>query len=193
MMIEPSVERVALSNLAYRVTTWREGKGFYTPTSISVHQSAKPLSHADAMLGKLALVHSELAEAWDAARRHDLDGPDGVVKEIADTAIRLLDIAGACEVDLEVWLTRLDEVDDPGPQPGSTLSEYLLTLHSWVAECSEAVRHEKPEHFALGLARLYAGLVEVADAFGRTLQTEIDKKMAVNEKRPVRHGKKTLL
>ena len=193
MLSEPTVERVALSNLAYRITQWREGKGFYTPSSISVHQGAKPLSHADAMLGKLALVHSELDEAYQAYCQHDLDGPDGVVKELADTAIRVLDIAGACSLDLEEWLMKLGEVEDPGVPPGARLPEFLLYLHGLVTECAEATRRENVEYFALGLARLYGGLMEATDLFGRGLQAEIDKKMAVNEQRPVRHGKKTLL
>lgn len=183
---------VGLSDLACQITVWRESKGFLTPPSISVEESWT-LSHADAMLGKLALVHSELDEAYQAYCQHDLDGPDGVVKELADTAIRVLDIAGACSLDLEEWLMKLGEVEDPGVPPGARLPEFLLYLHGLVTECAEATRRENVEYFALGLARLYGGLMEATDLFGRGLQAEIDKKMAVNEQRPVRHGKKTLL
>jgi len=110
---------MTFSEAAKTISKWRQGKGFYTPSDISICPHL--LTQADAMLGKLFLVASELAEAGEAVR-------DGNMKhfteEIADTFIRPLDICGTCGIDIE---------------------------------------------------------------------KAINDKMAINEKRPVRHGRKTML
>ena len=73
------------------ITTWRKGKGFFTPDSIVG-------ANADNMLGKLMLVVSEVAEAAEAVRLYDLDN---FKEELADATIRIFDICGAMSIDLE--------------------------------------------------------------------------------------------
>jgi len=73
------------------ITRWRERKGFRTPQSLAPGER-------ELMLGKLMLVVSELAEAAEAVRDGDRAN---FAEELADTAIRLFDICGACEIDLE--------------------------------------------------------------------------------------------
>lgn len=62
----------------------------------------------DAVLAKLALIHSEVSEALEAAREgrfilyHDDNGkPEGMVTELADTVIRIMDTCEAMGLDLE--------------------------------------------------------------------------------------------
>lgn len=71
------------------VKEWREGKGFRTPSSIE---------EDELMLGKLMLVVTEISEAAEAVRHHDMDN---FREEIADTFIRLFDICGTMDLDIE--------------------------------------------------------------------------------------------
>ena len=58
----------------------------------------------------LALIHSEVSEALEAYRKHELESwyekdrnykPEGISFELADTIIRICDLAGHLEIDLE--------------------------------------------------------------------------------------------
>lgn len=77
-----------IDHIAHYIKGWRIEKGFTTPSTLNT------LKERDQMLGKLALVHSEISEAVEAVRKNDLDN---FKEEIADTIIRLLDITGTME------------------------------------------------------------------------------------------------
>lgn len=49
---------------------------------------------------KFALLHSEVSEAYEAFRRDNFDGKDGVSEELADIAIRLFHLSAIFKVDL---------------------------------------------------------------------------------------------
>lgn len=61
----------------------------------------------EAILAKLALVHSEVSEATESARvaeleMHIKDGkPEGMAVELADAVIRIMDLCGALDLDLQ--------------------------------------------------------------------------------------------
>lgn len=75
-----------------QITSWRQGKGFVTPEHID------SMPARDKMLGKLMLVVTEIGEAAEAVRQ--ADAPN-FKEELADATIRIFDICGACEIDLE--------------------------------------------------------------------------------------------
>lgn len=81
-----------MNKTAKEIVKWRKSKGFYTPSSLAQRESR------EAMLGKLMLVVTEVAEAAEAVRHSD---PVNFKEEIADTIIRLLDIAGSMDIDIE--------------------------------------------------------------------------------------------
>lgn len=56
------------------------------------------ISLTDLTLSKLALVHSEVSEMVEAARKGDFEG---FQEEMADVFIRLLDLAGGMGIDIE--------------------------------------------------------------------------------------------
>jgi NTP pyrophosphatase (non-canonical NTP hydrolase) len=49
---------------------------------------------------KFALLHSEVSEAYEAFRRDNFDGKDGVREELADIAIRLFHLSAIFKIDL---------------------------------------------------------------------------------------------
>lgn len=57
-----------------------------------------PSTPGDALLGKMMLVVTELAEAAEAVRHEDWDN---FVEELADTFIRLLDLCGTMGIDIK--------------------------------------------------------------------------------------------
>jgi NTP pyrophosphatase (non-canonical NTP hydrolase) len=94
-----------LNKLSAQIMLWRSIKGFHTP---------KDLSDLDAMLAKLMLVVTELSEASEAVRHKD---ELNFKEEIADTFIRLLDIAGSYRgFDLETEIQNKMLVNEGRPQ-----------------------------------------------------------------------------
>ena len=81
-----------LNKLAGEIREWRIRKEFYTPPSILT------IGERDLMLGKLMLVVTEVAESAEAVRKNNLKN---FKEEIADTFIRLLDICGSMNIDIE--------------------------------------------------------------------------------------------
>ncbi len=80
------------------IQEWRRDHGFYTPASIGDFPCPIQLTEGDAMLGKLALVHSEVSEAVEAVRKGDQANFE---EEIADIFIRLLDITATVGINIE--------------------------------------------------------------------------------------------
>ena len=123
------------------ITEWRERKRFFTPDSMSSdcgHERVlkvpkgewcedcgshndgttdwkkprNPSSHAEALIGKLMLVVSEIAESVEAVR-HQYE--ENFREEIADTFIRLFDICGAMEIDIEDEINRKMRTNEGRP------------------------------------------------------------------------------
>ena len=66
-----------------------EKKGFGTkPEDINVAE-------------KIALIHSEISEAYEAYRHKNIDGKDGFKEELGDAVQRILHLAGVLGIDIE--------------------------------------------------------------------------------------------
>lgn len=50
---------------------------------------------------KIALIHSEVAEAYEAYRHKNIDGKDGFNEELGDIVQRVLHLCGIFNIDLE--------------------------------------------------------------------------------------------
>ena len=73
-----------LGQLASRINAWSKGKGF-----ICLYEDIPK---------KLALVHSEVSEALEADRTSDWQNFE---EELADILIRVLDLTGNFDIDIE--------------------------------------------------------------------------------------------
>jgi len=87
-----------LNKLCKDIALWREEKGFETGWSN--------------MPEKLMLVVTELSEAMEALRHDD---KQNFKEEIADTYIRLCDICGSVDIDIESEITSKMEVNKNRP------------------------------------------------------------------------------
>lgn len=62
---------------------------------------------------KIALIHSEVSEAYEAYRHNDFDGDDGFKMELGDVVSRVLHLAGIMDIDIEEqMLKKLDSNKD---------------------------------------------------------------------------------
>jgi len=68
-----------------------------------------PSNPSEAMIGKLMLVVTEVAEAAEAVRHEDWDN---FVEEIADTFIRLLDITGSQGIDIKLEIDKKMRINE---------------------------------------------------------------------------------
>jgi len=50
---------------------------------------------------KIALIHSEISEAYEAYRHQNMDGKDGFKEELADAIQRILHLCGVFSIDIE--------------------------------------------------------------------------------------------
>jgi NTP pyrophosphatase (non-canonical NTP hydrolase) len=55
---------------------------------------------------KMALIHSEISEAFEAYRHKNLDGKHGLGEELGDAVQRILHLAGVMNVDIEAEILR---------------------------------------------------------------------------------------
>ncbi|MBD3251188.1 hypothetical protein GF380_01815 [Candidatus Uhrbacteria bacterium] len=80
---------MTIKELQQAVLKLAEEKGFgTTPEMVNVGE-------------KIALIHTELSEAFEAYRKQHMDGKDGFREELADVLIRTIHLAGIFEIDLE--------------------------------------------------------------------------------------------
>jgi len=80
---------MSLSQLTQEIMQQAEKKGFGTkPEDINVAE-------------KIALIHSEISEAFEAYRHKNMNGKDGFEEELGDAVQRILHLCGIFDIDIE--------------------------------------------------------------------------------------------
>lgn len=94
-----------MNRLSEDVLAWAKRKGF-----------SHPYGYDDTvmLLSRLALVHSEVSEMVEAARKPEVD-VDNFREEMADTFIRLFHLCGALGIDIEAEIAKKMEVNETRP------------------------------------------------------------------------------
>ncbi len=55
---------------------------------------------------KIALIHSEMSEAYEAYRHKNIDGEDGFKEELGDVIQRILHLCGVFNIDIEAEILK---------------------------------------------------------------------------------------
>src|SRR3989344_6275819 len=83
------MEDNSLRELTEMVMNQAKAKGFGTkPEEINLAE-------------KIALIHSEISEAFEAYRHKNIDGKDGFKEELGDALTRILHLAGIFDINIE--------------------------------------------------------------------------------------------
>lgn len=88
---------ITLQELSQKLLEQAKAKGFgSTPGEINVAE-------------KIALIHSEVAEAYEAYRHKNIHGKDGFAEELGDALQRIVHLAAVLDLNLEdAILEKLD-------------------------------------------------------------------------------------
>lgn len=177
-----------------------------------IHDYAKGKGWWDSprTLGALiALCHSELSEALVAYRGNDIgpgitqviyvEGkPEGVAVELADTVIRILDMAEYYQKDLSIWLeVSIEETINKAETYAAVygLASENLTLPDYIAEAHRALSKAYWPGSALDglyLSCCIAVIAVMSKRYDIPLEEAIRVKMEYNRTRPYRHGGKAI-
>lgn len=82
-------KKLTIADVTELIMEQAEAKGFGTkPSDINVAE-------------KVALIHSEVSEAYEAYRHKNIDGKDGFEEELGDVVQRILHLCGVMGLDIE--------------------------------------------------------------------------------------------
>ena len=88
------MQKLTLEQLSVLVMEQAQEKGFGTgPEDINVAE-------------KVALIHSEVSEAFEAYRHQNMGGKDGFAEEMGDAVQRILHLCGVLGIDLEAAILK---------------------------------------------------------------------------------------
>lgn len=160
---------------------WHDGEDF-------------PMLNRAIISSKLALIHSELTEAFYDWSKAGKKVTDDVMLELSDVAIRTYDLLGS----MRIRFGENDFASKPGvtsPQDPGDFAMQLLDLHSCVSEALEDLRRKDttfPDGVSVKLLYLLTLLYGTAIAQGSDLSVFVARKMEYNRLRTHRHGGKLL-
>lgn len=125
----------------------------------------------------LALIGSELIEAHTDGFEPDGHLPQfpAFYVELADTAIRILDLAGADGIDLEAGT--------PQVVTGNPTNDLMTMLTLTVGFALEGFRKSDKERYARHISEAYATLFAMAEVYEFDLMEVIEAKAAYNKQR----------
>lgn len=138
----------------------------------------------------ICLVHSEIAEAYEAALDRLPDDKlcmySGFSVEIADAIIRLLDTGHSRGISFQtgLYVAGMDTVS-----PYASLEQDLMQVHTKLSLALEADRKDRRLNANAAIISAVALLLSISAKYGIDIVAIIEAKMSYNASRPFKHGK----
>ena len=150
-----------LNNLADIIIKQAEEKGWgIRPDEINVSE-------------KIALIHSEITETYDAFQENNMDDKDEFFEELSDVLIRTVHLA-------KVFKSEMEETDIPFPED---IHAQIAQLHKITSDAYEKYRHKKEDEFIKDLGHLINALIKCSKIHEFNLEEEALKKIKHNNDR----------
>lgn len=125
---------------------------------------------------KIALIHSEISEAYEGYLAGNFLNRHGFNEELADVFLRSLHLAG-------IWRLDLSSISTSPAATGFTTEQSLLQLHKIISECYEAYRHKQLINAYSKLEEALSAILTLAISTRVDLEQEALKKMELNKQR----------
>lgn len=166
-------------------------RAFYTACQNGWHDREHlPMRSRVDISSKLALVHSEVTEAYHAWLAADRKISDEVLLELADVCIRCYDLLGA----IDTRITKYASMEVSHVEHDDFVT-HLLDLHAAISEALEYMRKKEylfPDVTEAAVLSVALLSIAVAKHHGHDLLPFITRKMDYNALRTYRHGGKML-
>lgn len=132
------------------------------------------------VLESLAMIASEMGEAADEIGNAKLG------EELADTLLRITDLAGTCEIDLQALLDQDEDRVFLGPSEHDTRDlflDFMVQYGKWV---NTARKQTLGNDFADCMAKIVTTVLIIALTEDINIEHEIERKMLINLERGAR-------
>lgn len=148
-----------------------------------------PMRDRTHIAAKLALVGSEVTEAYHAWLAADMYLTDDVLLELADVCIRCFDLLGAMGMNERAPELRIHGITT------EAFTTHLLDVHATISATLEYLRKKEfafPEDTASSIVGIALYVISLVHHLGHDLLPVIERKMSYNDLREYRHGGKLL-
>jgi NTP pyrophosphatase (non-canonical NTP hydrolase) len=123
---------------------------------------------------KIALIHSEISEAYDAYLKKNIEGKDGFNEEMGDVLQRILHLGGIFEIEFKEIEVNFTYV---------SIDEMISKLHLEISEIWESYRHNRDEKFKEKINECANILFNISIDEKFSIEEEITKKIQFNKER----------
>lgn len=125
---------------------------------------------------KIALIHSEISEVYQAYLQNNISNAHGVREELADVLLRVLHLCALLDINFS-------DVNSKSSIQDFSLENNLLILHNLISESYENYRHKKLEDSKKKLFESVEVLLSIAEKELFDIKHEAENKMQKNANR----------
>jgi dTMP kinase len=125
---------------------------------------------------KIALLHSEVSEAYGAFKEGNLEGRHGFHEEIGDAFQRAAHMAGVFDI-------KFNKIKKQGRKLNPSVESCINDLHEKISIAYESYRQKEVDNFKKHLSQLILDFIAFSEAQHFKLEEKVYEKLEINEER----------